>query len=63
VLETFIPSDAIKDNIHGSVLMNESKEMIFERTAYSADGFQIVHKLTFIVYFKELTCSPGKICE
>lgn len=53
VLETFIPWDAIKDNIHGSVLMNESKEMIFERTAHSADGFQIVHKSTVIVYFKE----------
>ena len=44
VLETFIPWDAIKDNINGSVLMDESKERLFERTANSKDGSQIVHK-------------------
>lgn len=53
VLETFIPWDAIKDNINGSVLMDESKERLFERTANSVDGFQIVHKSTVTVNFKE----------
>jgi len=53
VLETFVPWDAIKDNIHGLVLMSESKEMIFEKTAHSADGSQIIHKSTVTVHFKE----------
>lgn len=53
VLETFIPWDAIKDNINGSVLMDKSKERLFERTTCSADGSQIVHKSTVTVNFKE----------
>ena len=53
MLETFIPWDAIKDNINGSVLMDESQERFFERTAYSADGSQIIHKSIVTVNFKE----------
>lgn len=53
VLETFIPWGGIKDNIHDSVLINKSKEMLFERTVTVAGSFQIIHKSKVILYFKE----------
>lgn len=53
VLETFIPWDAIKDNIHGSVLSDQSKGITVERTASSPDGFEIINQSKVTVNFKE----------
>ncbi len=53
VIETFIPWDAIKDNIQGSVLSNQSREVRFEKVIDTADGSQIIHKSAVTVYFKE----------
>ncbi len=53
VLETFIPWDAIKDNIDGSVLSDQSRELTVERTASSPDGFEIINQSKVTVNFKE----------
>lgn len=53
VLETFIPWDAIKDNINGSILSDRSKEITVERTASSPDGFEIINQSKVTVNFKD----------
>lgn len=53
VVETFVPWDAIRDNIHGSVLANQSEESFFEKAVDAADGSQIIHKSAITVYFNE----------
>ncbi|MDB6081169.1 MAG: hypothetical protein JWO53_441 [Chlamydiia bacterium] len=53
VIETFIPWDAIKDNITGSILSEQSKEITSERTASSPDGFEIINQSTVTTYFKK----------
>lgn len=51
VIETFIPWDAIKDNINGSVLANQSSEVSYEKAVTASDNSQIVHKSVVTVYF------------
>lgn len=53
VLETFIPWNAIKDNIDGNILSDQSKEIITESTAHSPDGFEIVNQSKVTVHFKK----------
>ena len=53
VLETFIPWDAIKDNIDGNILADQSKKITVERTAHSPDGFKIINQSKMIVDFKK----------
>lgn len=53
VIETFVPWDAIKDNIQGSVMAHESKDVAFEKVVNDTEGAQIVHKSIVTVYFKE----------
>ena len=52
VVEIFVPWDAIKDNIHGSVLVNQS-EVSFEKAVDTKDGSRLVHKSAVTVYFNE----------
>lgn len=52
-LETFIPWDAIKDNVQGTILSDQSKEITFERVARSPDNVEIIHKSNITFYFKE----------
>jgi hypothetical protein len=52
VLETFIPWDATKDNINGSVLSDQSRETTVETTS-SPDGFKIINQSKVTVNFKE----------
>jgi cyclopropane fatty-acyl-phospholipid synthase-like methyltransferase len=53
VIETFIPWDAIKDNIHGSTLAEQSNEVVFEKAVNAADGSQIIHKSAVTIYFNQ----------
>lgn len=53
IIETFVPWDSIKDNIHGSILANQSSEIYFEKTVDVKDGSHIIHKSAVTVYFKE----------
>jgi SAM-dependent methyltransferase len=53
VIETFIPWDAIKENIQGSTLSDQSKEMTFERTVHFSEDVKIIHRSNVMVYFKE----------
>lgn len=52
VLETYVPWDAIKDNIQGSTLVGQSKETTSERIASSED-FEIINKSVLTIDFKE----------
>lgn len=53
VLETFVPWDAIKDNVQGSILSNQSEEISLDRTARSPGNFEIVNKSKITLHFKE----------
>src|SRR5690606_10715357 len=53
IIETFVPWDSIKDNIHGSTLANQSSEVSFEKTVDAADGSQIIHKSAVNLYINE----------
>jgi SAM-dependent methyltransferase len=53
MIETFVPWDAIKDNIQGAVLLNQSKEIASERSAASSEGCKIIHKSTVTVFFSK----------
>jgi SAM-dependent methyltransferase len=44
VIETSVPWDAIKDNIHSSILAKQSNEIAFEKAVNAATGSRIVHK-------------------
>lgn len=60
VLETFIPWDAIKDNIDGGILADQSKEITAERVASYPDGIEIINQSTTIFYFnKQLEISQA----
>lgn len=50
VIETFVPWDAIKDNIHGSILAKQSNAVAFKKVVNTTDGSQIVHKSEVTVY-------------
>lgn len=53
IIETFVPWDAIKANIHGSILAEQSNETTSKKTVNAADGSQIIHKSVVSVHFKE----------
>lgn len=53
ILETFVPWDTIKDNIHGPILLDQSKEISIERSVQSSEGFEIVNHSKVTVNFKE----------
>jgi SAM-dependent methyltransferase len=53
VLETFIPWDAIKENVNGSIRSDQSRGITVERTASSPDGFEIINQSKVTVNFKE----------
>lgn len=53
VLETFVSWDVFKDNIQGASLADQSKDLTFERTAHSSEGFEIINKSTITIFFKK----------
>lgn len=53
VLETFIPWDSFKENIHGLSLNEKSEEHYFEASVDISDNGKIIHKSQITVNFKE----------
>ena len=53
ILETYIPWDVIKNNIDGSILSDQSKEITVERVAHSPNGFKIINQSKVTADFKK----------
>lgn len=53
IIETFVPWDGIKDNIDGTVLLDQSKPISSEQKIHSQDGFNIINKSKVTINFKE----------
>lgn len=53
VLEIFVPWDSIKENIHGSVLDDQSKPSTFEKEIALPENTKIIHKSAVMTDFKK----------